>query len=150
MEKKFYKNFKAFLFTFFFLSLSSPSTAEMQLIQISGKHVDVTLPVELVATPTSRSKGLMYRESLAKGTGMLFDFHKERPVYMWMKNTEIALDMLFADADGVIFQLHEGAIPHDLTIISSHKPARWVLEVNAGFIKEMSIQVGDRIDTTHK
>src|SRR5688500_12484773 len=43
--------------------------------------------IELAATPADRSQGLMFRESMAADHGMLFDFHAEAPVSMWMRNT---------------------------------------------------------------
>jgi uncharacterized protein len=77
--------------------------------------------------------------------GMLFDFAKEVPVSMWMKNTLIPLDMVFADDAGVIRHIHRGAIPHDETIIEAPAPMRWVLEVNAGFVDQFKIQTGDQL-----
>ncbi len=148
MEKKNYKYISLIPFMAVLLFSFRSQAAEKIEISIIGDNRNVPLKVELADTAEKRSKGLMFRDHLPADTGMLFDFKTARPIYMWMKNTEISLDMMFADADGVIFQLHKGAKPHDLTVISSFKPGRWVLEVNAGFISQKSVKIGDRLKFT--
>src|SRR5215470_1377274 len=51
--------------------------------------VQVTL--EVVADDASRTRGLMYRDKLADGHGMLFVFDDETEHAFWMKNTVIPL-----------------------------------------------------------
>jgi len=64
----------------------------------------VTLPsglvyrVEIAATPESRAQGLMYRESLADGRGMLFLFPKPSVEGFWMKNCNFPIDIVWMDA----------------------------------------------------
>lgn len=101
--------------------------------------------VELASDNASRSKGLMHRQEMAPKTGMLFRFDQSRVVSMWMKNTFIPLDMIFADQAGVVTHIHRGAVPHSEAIISSRVPARFVLEVNAGEADRYGIAVGNRL-----
>src|SRR5712671_6552489 len=49
-----------------------------------GRTVEVSL--EVAATPEERARGLMYRTSLAEGSGMLFVFDEDRNQSFWMKN----------------------------------------------------------------
>lgn len=117
--------------------------AEPLAISSNGKSVIVD--VEIAETADQRQVGLMNRTHLPEKSAMLFDFGKEKTVTMWMKNTLIPLDMMFTDAEGRINHIHENAVPHDLSIISSPYPSRWVLEVNAGFSERHGIKVGDQL-----
>ena len=60
---------------------------------ISSANGEHRIKIELADDNEERRVGLMYREELAAGTGMLFDFGDPQPVSMWMKNTLIPLDM---------------------------------------------------------
>ncbi len=107
-----------------------------------------TYQVEIARTPEQREKGLMFRKSLAKGSGMLFSFDKpERGIKMWMKNTLIPLDMLFADVDGKVVYIQRNAIPHDLTPLGpdSAVAVGAVLELPAGTVEQAGLEIGDRL-----
>ncbi len=125
------------------LWILGPNMAAGDPLMIQTQSMRINLDVEMAVNAKDRGRGLMERESLPDMGGMLFDFGKEIPVNMWMKNTLIPLDMVFADKDGVIRHIHRGAKPHDESIISSPAPMRWVLEVNAGFVDRFKIQTGD-------
>ncbi len=101
--------------------------------------------VEFAATPQQRAQGLMYRPTLAPDAGMLFDYGREAPVAMWMKNTLIPLDILFIAANGVIVNIAERAVPGSLASIVSARPVRAVLEINGGTAERLGIGPGDRV-----
>ena len=102
--------------------------------------------VEIADTPETRARGLMYRSRLADDAGMLFLFDALEVQTFWMKNTEIALDMLFLAPDGEILSLHENATPFSLRTISSGVPASAVLEIVGGTSARLGIRVGDRVE----
>ena len=142
------RNYRFILILFvgvFFCHLNLGNPAFGEPLQISRDGQIIQLDVEFADTPERRAKGLMFRNYMAPKSGMLFDFEVERMISMWMKNTKIGLDMLFADTNGKLLHIHEGAKPEDLTVISSRLKSRWVLEVNAGFVKEHKIEIGDRL-----
>ena len=66
---------------------------------------DYSFNVDVVDTPESRAKGLMFVQELADDAGMLFDFKEERPVSFWMRNTFIPLDMVFVGSDGKVINV---------------------------------------------
>ena len=68
----------------------------VEILTNKGSHRFV---VELAKTPCERQKGLMHRDALPINTGMLFMFEDVEIRHMWMLNTLIPLDILFADAD---------------------------------------------------
>ncbi len=66
-------------------------------------------------------------------------------IQMWMKDTLIALDMLFFDDKGVIVHIHPMAKPYDLTPISAGQIVSGVIELNGGTCARLGISVGDKI-----
>jgi uncharacterized membrane protein (UPF0127 family) len=101
--------------------------------------------IELALSPPQMMQGLMFRRALAADAGMLFDYGSPQPITMWMKNTVIPLDMIFIANDGRIVDFHERAVPMSLDTIETKVPARAVLEVNAGTVARLGVQVGDTV-----
>lgn len=104
--------------------------------------------VEIADTKEKMYNGLMGRTSLNKDAGMLFDMAlipQDVDVALWMKDTLIPLDMIFADENGKIFHIHENAQPNDTTPIYPPQRPQMVLEVNGGQSAEFGLQVGDTI-----
>jgi uncharacterized protein len=101
--------------------------------------------VEMADTPERTSLGLMHRRSMAADAGMLFDFKRDGPVSMWMRNTLIPLDMLFMDRAGVVRHIHERAVPMSEAIIESGGSVRAVLELNGGTVQRLGLKIGDRL-----
>jgi uncharacterized protein len=130
-----------------FLSPVAAQTAELpnrETLTIAKADGGATkFTVEVAATEDERRIGLMDRKSMAQERGMLFDFGETRPVYMWMRNTYIPLDMLFIDASGVIRHIGAETTPLSDAIIDSHAPVRFVLEINGGMASKLGIAVGD-------
>ncbi len=114
----------------------------IEIVTASGAH---RLRVEVARTPDQRERGLMFRTSLPADGGMLFDFHEERPVAMWMKNTPLSLDMVFVSRAGKVVSLALAAEPYSERVISSGGPALAVIELAAGVAQRLSIAVGDTV-----
>ncbi len=112
------------------------------------QHADgtkVPLTVELALTPEQKEYGLMFRHSMPEGLGMLFLWDQDQLVNMWMKNTYLALDMLFVRQDGAIVKIINNAEPLSVAILSSDQPVRGVIELKAGVAERQGIKVGDRV-----
>ena len=82
----------------------------------------------------------MFKNKLNSNEGMIFSWEKTQLITMWMKNTLIALDMIWLNSDFEIICIKENAIPFDLTPISCSKPANYVIELNAGSAKKFNLQ----------
>ncbi|PZQ52287.1 MAG: hypothetical protein DI556_01105 [Rhodovulum sulfidophilum] len=111
-------------------------------VDIRDADGSARVTVEVVDTPATRERGLMFRESMPRYSGMLFVYEYPQPVYFWMENTLIPLDMLFFDASGRLERIHENAVPHDRTPIPGGQDIRFVLELNAGMAKTLDIEPG--------
>ncbi|MBI3505479.1 MAG: DUF192 domain-containing protein [Proteobacteria bacterium] len=112
-------------------------------VESGGKKHKFT--VEFADNDERRTVGLMFRRQMAADAGMLFDFKRDAPVAMWMRNTLIPLDMLFADREGVVRHIQERAVPLSEAIISSDEPVRAVVELNGGTVARLGLKVGDRL-----
>ena len=101
---------------------------------------------EIADNDMKRTRGLSNRKSLDNNRGMLFNFPKSDVYRFWMKNTLIPLDIIWIEnnqiVDMISLQPQSGFSIPDYTPKS---PATFVLEVNAGFIKENDIKIGDKI-----
>ncbi|MEE8359701.1 MAG: DUF192 domain-containing protein [Candidatus Omnitrophota bacterium] len=104
---------------------------------------DVELSVEVAADAKSRDRGLMRRESIPKGSGMLFVYPSERICRLWMKNTFIPLSAAFIDKDGKILQILDMKKINSTKIYRSKKKAQYALEVSLGWFAENGVVVGD-------
>ncbi len=114
-------------------------------LEIRTARATHTFTVEIADTDAKRADGLMFRTQMAPDHGMLFDFKREQPVWFWMKNTYLSLDMIFVKADGTILSIAENTTPLSEATVPSGGPVRFVFEVVAGTSKRLAIVPGDRI-----
>ncbi|WP_245410392.1 DUF192 domain-containing protein [Dichotomicrobium thermohalophilum] len=113
------------------------------LVTETGRH---TINAEIADTPGTRATGLMFRRSLDDDAGMLFIYDEPQNITMWMKNTYISLDMIFADASGTIIRIARDTEPFSTDIIEAGGPAKVVLEVAAGTAQRLRLKRGDRLE----
>jgi len=111
----------------------------------------VEFEVYLATTFAQQAEGLMNATDaqvapLQDGTprGMLFVFPNEATRSFWMKDTEVALDLAYATADGMIVEIHD-LLPLDETPVTSGEPIQYALEVPAGTLAANGIAVGSVI-----
>jgi len=116
----------------------------LQIInQNSGKANNFL--VRIARTHSQQEKGLMFVNNLPQNYGMIFEFSGEQMVYMWMKNTQIPLDILFIDKNNKVVTIKENAKIESLEVISSIKPVIKVLEINGGLVEKLGIGVGNQV-----
>jgi uncharacterized protein len=100
--------------------------------------------IEIADDDEKRAAGLMFREEMADDHGMLFVFDRTRPVSFWMRNTPMALDLVFIDEDGVVRDILPG-VPFSEASIGPRDPVRFVLEIRSGIAQKAGIAAGDRV-----
>jgi uncharacterized membrane protein (UPF0127 family) len=105
----------------------------------------VKLTAELATTADQRERGLMFRNSLKDGEGMLFVFDSDQVLAFWMKNTNIPLSIAYIGSDGVIREIHDME-PHSLAGITSSRSVRYALEVPKGWFGRVGLHEGDRLE----
>ncbi len=103
------------------------------------------LNIEFAESEYETQTGLMYRRRMENTEAMLFIFPDVAMHSFYMKNTEIPLDIIFIDEKMNIVSFQENAEPFNENGLSSRVPVKYVLEVNAGLVKEWSLAIGDQI-----
>lgn len=104
--------------------------------------VSVRISVEIADDPHSWTKGLMGRTQISDSEGMLFVYPAEQLQVFWMRNTPVSLDMIFLDADGRVVRVARRTQPMSDRHYHSIRPARYVVEVPAGFAERHNIRKG--------
>lgn len=134
------------LFALAATSVAAPAsglrTEPLELVTASGTH---RFTVEIADSNETRSKGLMFRRSLAADRGMLFLYGESQPITMWMRNTYISLDMIFITEAGKVHHIARDTEPFSEEIITSNGPVSAVLEVAAGTARRLGLKAGDDV-----
>ncbi|MBR8537242.1 DUF192 domain-containing protein [Carboxylicivirga sediminis] len=105
----------------------------------------VTIDIELAKDDNERAMGLMHRYTMDEEQGMLFIMERQEPQSFWMKNTHISLDILYVNTQYEIVKIHQRTKRFSEEGIPSVKPAKYVVEVVAGFCAKHQIKEGDLI-----
>jgi len=127
------------------LPAASAAACRADSVELRGPAGTARFAVEVADTPGARAQGLMNRASLASSAGMLFVYQRPQYASFWMKNTLIALDMVFADAAGRVTRVHSNARPLDETPIDGGPGVALVLEINGGLAARLGIAPGTEL-----
>ena len=137
---------KVVVLTVFFALMGVSCARGERSVSVMGPSQVVRgyVKVEVADTMSSRETGLMYRSHLDENAGMLFVFPAPDHLTFWMKNTEIPLDMIFADDAGRVIGVVEKAEPYSEALLDVPGKSQYVLEVNGGWAARHGVKRGDR------
>lgn len=111
-------------------------------IELQGQRFQV----EIADDDSERARGLMFRDAMDADRGMLFIHERQMPLAYWMKNTRIALDILYFDNERKLVSQQRDVPPCSLgnrcPPYPSDEPARYVLELNAGQAAKLGLKDG--------
>ena len=117
--------------------------AELEIVANDGRRH--RFQVYLAENPEQQVRGLMFVRDLPERTGMLFIYDRAARYSMWMKNTYIPLDIVFARQDGTVASVIDDAKPLSLESLAATEPVNYVLELNAGVARRLNIGAGSRL-----
>ncbi len=124
------------------VQVSSADNDHPHVIELDGN----TVRVAVADTPDARAQGLGGRAGLAADEGMLFVFPADGKYAFWMKDMRFSLDILWLSSEGRVVSLVErvspSTYPHDFV---SDAPARYVLELPAGYVRAHAVRLGDTV-----
>lgn len=112
------------------------------IVILAGQKISV----ELADTGAKRAQGLSGRDPLPAGTGMLFIFDQPGVYPFWMNQMKFALDIIWIDKGKIVDIWANAPPPLAGQAIPRYSPkaeALYVLEVNAEFVAEESLKIGD-------
>jgi uncharacterized protein len=119
--------------------LTLATAQELPRIELgAGMH---RIEAEVVNTQETRMHGLMMRKDMPSHHGMLFVFDAEGRHCMWMKNTLLPLSVAFLDGEGCIINVEEMK-PQTENTHCAARPARYALEMNAGWFSRRGVKPG--------
>jgi uncharacterized membrane protein (UPF0127 family) len=116
-----------------------------ELTVVSDNGTAHEFRVYLATELEQQRRGLMFVRELPQNVGMLFIYDGDAIRSMWMKNTYVPLDMVFARADGTVVNVVSDTVPQTLNSHVSSEPARFVLELNAGTARKLGIGQRSRL-----
>jgi uncharacterized membrane protein (UPF0127 family) len=114
-------------------------------VELRGDWGQASFSVEIADDEAERAQGLMFRESLARGAGMLFVYPEPQTAAFWMKNSLIPLDIIFLNETGQVIRIQADAVPGDLTPLPGGDNVFAVLEINAGLAARYGISAGSEM-----
>jgi hypothetical protein len=126
-----------------------PASQSMTVSQVTVTYPNgARLLAEVADTPVKQASGLMFRDRLAPDRGMLFVFEKAGAWSFWMKNTKIALDILWLGPDKRIVYIEKdvpGCRQDPCPEYKPNKEALYVLELPAGTVKREQLAKGMKL-----
>ncbi len=118
---------------------------ELQFLAAEKDSVIQAIDIEIADTPDTRTQGLMWRRTMEEKQGMLFIMEENEPQSFWMLNTYLSLDIIYVNEDQEIVSFQANTTPQSTQSVPSGAPAKYVVEVIAGFCERFGLKVGDRI-----
>ena len=127
----------------FFWGNGGTSEETPPAVHVNGQ----TVHIALADTPETRSRGLSGRSELSFDEGMLFVFPEDGAYGFWMKDMQIPIDIIWMSQAGVVVDMALNVSPDTYPASFFPKtPARYVLEVAAGFAERYSVRIGDTVE----
>jgi uncharacterized protein len=129
---------------------STKITDELNLTQVTFPN-GVRINAETMRREADLMRGLMFRESLPPGRGMLFIHPSESTFRYWMYQTKIPLDLIWMDHDRRIVEMSLDTPPcpsasaNECPNYGGNYKSKYVLEVNAGIARKNGLKTGDTL-----
>jgi uncharacterized membrane protein (UPF0127 family) len=128
--------------------------ATSERVVIKGEAFDL----EIARDPGARETGLMHREAVPPGTGMVFVFPDAQVRRFWMANCLVDIDIMFLDGRGRITATHRMRVEPPqredetdsrylarLRGYSSRYPSQFAIELPAGSLDRLGLQIEEQI-----
>jgi uncharacterized membrane protein (UPF0127 family) len=107
---------------------------------------NLSLDIETATNRAELIQGLSGRSNLEIDRGMLFVFNQSGYHCIWMKDMNFPIDILWLDETQKVVDIKRDVSPASYPeTFCPDKPARYVLEVNAGLSQKSGVDVGAQL-----
>ena len=105
---------------------------------------------EVLTSSAAIERGMMYRDPLPQGRGVLFVYQKPAYLRSWMSNVKAPLDIVFLDAGHTIMEISAATPvcttkPEDCLTYGGHHLEQFVLDLRAGEAKRLGLHEGQTL-----
>jgi uncharacterized membrane protein (UPF0127 family) len=112
----------------------------LPVVSLGGQSVSVSV----ADTDATRQQGLSGRAGLGDHEGKLFVFPSDGYYAFWMKDMRFSIDMVWLSARGTVVFIKANVSPDTFPqAFRPNSPARYVVELPAGFVSQYNIKNGD-------
>jgi uncharacterized protein len=121
--------------------VAQPPLPTVELRLENGRKITAEVADETI----ERAMGLMFRESLAPDSGMLFVMPRAERTSFWMKNTRIPLSIAFLNKAGIILEIHDLEPFNEKPVASTFPGIAYALEMEKGWFEKVGVMPGERV-----
>ena len=128
---------------------SSVEDATLQRVKLPGEKV---VRCEVMPRPEDMARGMMFRDSMAPGHGMLFLHAQPGNYKYWMYQVKIPLDIIWMNAEHRIVEMSLNTPPcpsksaRECPNYGGNQTAQVVLELAGGEAAKQGLKVGDVLE----
>jgi uncharacterized membrane protein (UPF0127 family) len=140
------------IFFYFYMHANAAPAAPTTLSDFPGYkttllHIDgQEIRAAIADNSANQELGLGNRSNLPDGEGMLFIFTTDSEEAFWMKDMHFSIDMVWISVEGNIVYMAQDISPdtYPENFVPT-SPARYVLELPAGYAQAHGFKVGDTV-----
>lgn len=126
-------------------AVTAPVASNSATSIVHAPNIDIN--VLIASTTEEQIQGLSGHAPLSTDQGMLFVFSTSSIKSFWMKDMNFSLDIIWIDENKNVLDVASDISPDTYpNIFKSPAPARYVLEVSAGFAEKNKIKKGTALN----
>ncbi len=124
---------------------ADPDVLETRTVTLpNGKRIRAEVKIR----PLDMQRGMMFRDALPAGEGMLFIHPQPGNYTYWMYNVRIPLDIIWIDANRRVVEIAADTPPcktraSECPFYGGNKQSQYVLEIAGGEAARNGLKVGD-------
>lgn len=116
------------------------------VLKLKNDAQDTCVALERADTSAARERGLGGRSGMSRDRGMLFVFERADTYCFWMKDMHFAIDIIWLDDGRHVVYMKQNVAPATYPeSFCPDRPARFVVELNAGMVRAADLHVGQHV-----